>query len=214
CSGFLCGLFLGKGLIETETARHVLVIGAETLTKIVDWEDRNTCVLFGDGAGAVVLGPSEGERGILSINFGSDGRLWELLYQPAGGSRMPATAETVARKQHKIHMAGRDVFKHAVTHMSEAGLEALASAGFTGADLDWLFPHQANLRIMEAVAKRLGVPREKVYINLEKYGNTSAASIPIALDEAIRGGLCAEGMLIGLVAFGGGFTWAAAVVRL
>jgi 3-oxoacyl-[acyl-carrier-protein] synthase-3 len=215
CSGFLFGLSIGMGMIETDRARRVLVLGAETLTKIVDWEDRNTCVLFGDGAGAVVLGPSDEDgRGILSLNYGSDGRLWELLHQPAGGSRMPATIQTVTEKKHKIHMAGRDVFKHAVTHMCDAGSRALRDAGHAGSDLDWLFPHQANIRIMEAVAKKLGVPRERVYVNLENYGNTSAASIPIALDEAIRGGLCRKGMLVGLVAFGGGFTWAAAVVRL
>ncbi|MFH1680164.1 MAG: beta-ketoacyl-ACP synthase III [Candidatus Eisenbacteria bacterium] len=214
CSGFIYGMALGKALIETGQAGRVLVIGAETLTKIVNWEDRNTCVLFGDGAGAAVLGRSEGERGILSINFGSDGRLWELLHQPAGGSRMPATIESVEGKKHKIHMTGRDVFKHAVNHMSGAGLKALADAGHKGPELDMLFPHQANIRIMEAVAKRLEVPREKVYVNLERFGNTSAASIPIALDEAIRNGQCKPGMLIGLVAFGGGFTWAASVVRV
>jgi len=214
CSGFIYGMALGKGLIETDQARRVLVIGAETLSKIVDWEDRNTCVLFGDGAGAVVIGACEEDRGILSINFGSDGRLWELLHQPAGGSRMPATVESVEKKKHKIHMTGRDVFKHAVTHMSGAGLRALEEAGHTGPELDWLFPHQANIRIMEAVAKRLEVPREKVYVNLERFGNTSAASIPIALDEAVRGGHCRPGMLIGLVAFGGGFTWAAAIARV
>jgi 3-oxoacyl-[acyl-carrier-protein] synthase-3 len=214
CSGFLFGLCVGKSLIEAGQARRVLAIGAETLTKFTNWEDRNTCVLFGDGSGAVVLGACEGDRGILSINVGSDGRLWELLYEPAGGSRNPATEETVRQKGHTIHMSGRDVFKHAVQHMSEVLLASLRDAGVTGADLDWLIPHQANLRIMEAVAKRVDVPREKVIVNLEDYGNTSAASIPIAFDEAIRAGRCRPGQLVGLVAFGAGFTWASAVVRL
>lgn len=215
CSGFLYGLNLGRALVLAGLAKRVLVMGAETLTKITDWQDRNTCVLFGDGAGAVVLGPSDDpERGILSINTGSDGRLWELLHQPAGGSRTPASHATVDARDHTIRMIGRDVFKHAVLHMSEAAQKALADAGVTGPDLDWLFPHQANIRIMESVAKKIDIPRERVFVTLERYGNTSAASIPVALDEAIRGGHCGEGSLVGLVAFGGGFTWAASVVRL
>jgi len=214
CSGFLYSLAVGKSFIETGVFRNVLVIGAETLTKVTDWEDRNTCVLFGDGAGAAVLTASRGDEGILSINMGSDGTLVELLYQPGGGSRIPATHESVDKKLHTIHMAGRDVFKFAVKHMSEAALKALADAGTSGPELDWLFPHQANLRIMEAVAKRIEVPRERVYVNLDRFGNTSAASVPIALDEAIRGGHCGPGSLVEMVTFGSGFTWAAAVVRL
>lgn len=215
CSGFLYGLHVGHSLVAGGQAKRVLVMGAETLTRITDWQDRNTCVLFGDAAGAVVLGPSEEEdRGILSISLGSDGRLWELLHQPAGGSRTPASYATVDARDHSIRMKGRDVFKHAVLHMSEAILAALESAGVTGDDLDLLFPHQANLRIMEAVAKKIAVPRERVFVNLERYGNTSAASIPLALDEAVRSGRCGEGSLVGMVAFGGGFTWAASVARL
>ncbi|MBN1825651.1 MAG: ketoacyl-ACP synthase III [Candidatus Eisenbacteria bacterium] len=214
CSGFLFGLSVGRSIIHDDRAGTVLVIGAETLTKVTDWVDRSSCVLFGDGAGAVILQKTDEDRGILSINTGSDGTLQELLYQPAGGSRMPASHETVDQRLHTIKMEGREVFKHAVTHMSEAALKALADAGYEGPDLDWLFPHQANLRIMEAVAKRIRVPRERVFVNLDRYGNTSAASIPIALDEAVRGGHCGPGALIELVAFGAGFTWAAAVVRL
>ncbi|MFH1278875.1 MAG: beta-ketoacyl-ACP synthase III [Candidatus Eisenbacteria bacterium] len=215
CSGFLYGLNVGRSMILSGQAKRILVMGAETLTRITDWQDRNTCVLFGDAAGAVVLGPSEDEnRGLLSINFGSDGRLWELLHQPAGGSRKPASHATVDAREHVIRMIGRDVFKHAVKHMSEAILAALEEAGVTGADLDLLIPHQANIRIMEAVGKKIEIPRERVCVNLDRYGNTSSASIPLALDEAIRSGRCGEGSLVGLVAFGGGFTWAASVVRL
>ncbi len=214
CSGFLYGMNVGKMMIESGQAKRVLVIGAETLTKITDWQDRKTCVLFGDGAGAAVLGEVEGERGILACNMGSDGRLWKLLHQPAGGSRDPATHETVDRRDHMIRMEGQEVFKHAVKHMSRAILKALDDAGCCSDDLTWLFPHQANLRIMEAVAKRIRLPKERVFINLYKYGNTSAASIGLAFDEAIRGGVCGPGSLAGLVAFGSGFTWAGVVVRL
>jgi len=215
CSGFIYGLSVGKALLHDGQAKTVLVIGAETLTKVTDWTDRSSCVLFGDGSGAVVLQMTDEEdRGILSLNTGSDGRLQELLFQPAGGSRMPASHETVDRRLHTIKMEGREVYKHAVTCMSEAAQKALDDAGYAGPDLDWLFPHQANIRIMEAVAKRIRVPRERVFVNLDRYGNTSAASIPIALDEAVKGGHCGPGSLIELVAFGAGFTWAAAMVRL
>ena len=215
CSGFLYGLSIAQPAIESGRHRTALVIGAETLTKVTDWKDRNTCVLFGDAAGAVILQLSDDpDRGILSIDTGTDGRLKHLLHQQAGGSRMPASHETVDRRLHTIQMEGREVYKHAVTHMSESALKALADAGLTGPDLDMLIPHQANIRIMEAVAKRIKVPREKVFVNLDRYGNTSAASIPLAFDQAVRGGECGPGSLVEMVAFGGGFTWGAAVVRM
>jgi len=213
CSGFIYGLSLASGLIVTGEARHILIVGVECLSKITDWTDRNTCVLFGDGAGAAVVGPTEGERGILSTCLGSDGSLGDLLEMPAGGSRMPASEETVRNRLHYVKMKGSDVFKSAVRAMSEISLLALERAGKKASELDLLIPHQANLRIMEATAKRIGVDREKVFVNVNKYGNTSAASVPIALDEARRAGRLRDGQLFEIVAFGGGFTWGASVMR-
>jgi 3-oxoacyl-[acyl-carrier-protein] synthase-3 len=214
CSGFLYGLSIGKAFIESGQYRNALVIGAEALTKIIDWEDRNTCVLFGDGAGAVVLTPSEDDRGLLSINLFSDGDLSHLLYLPAGGSRNPTSPRTIDEGLHYVRMEGREVFKYAVKHMSRAMEISIEQAGVDPDEIDLFIPHQANLRIMEAFAKRLGVPGEKVFVNVDRYGNTSAASVPIALDEAIRSGRCGPGTLVGLTVFGGGFTWASAVVRI
>ncbi len=214
CSGFLYALSVAEALIQSGRYRNALIIGAETLTKIVDWEDRTSCILFGDGAGAAVLIPSEDEAGIQAINLHSDGNLSHLLHQPAGGSKMPASADTVAGRLHTIHMEGRDVFKYAVKYMARAMSETAEEAGLAIDQLDLLIPHQANLRIIEAVGKRLKISDDKVFVNVDRYGNTSAASVPIALDEAIRSGRVGPGSNVGLVVFGGGFTWASAVVKL
>jgi 3-oxoacyl-[acyl-carrier-protein] synthase-3 len=213
CAGFLYGLSVGKSAIESGAADTVLVIGVETLSRIVDWTDRNTCVLFGDAAGAVVLRSTGVPGGILATRLHSDGSLVHLLEMPAGGSLMPPSFETVERRLHTIHMSGNDVFKHAVRAMESVALEALEAAGRKPEDLALLVPHQANYRIIDATARRLGLPMEKVFVNLDRYGNTSAASIPLALDEARRGGRIRKGDLVEMVTFGGGFTWAAAVVE-
>ncbi|HHS13298.1 MAG TPA: ketoacyl-ACP synthase III [bacterium] len=213
CSGFLYGIKLADSMIRSGSARYVLVIGAEILTRITDWEDRGTCVLFGDGAGAAVLGPSDGTRGILSSYFKSDGRLAHLLHMEAGGSRYPATHETVDKRMHFIRMEGREVFKHAVRTMSDAATHALEQAGIHPDDLDFLITHQANIRIIEAISKRLKLPKDKVFINIQEYGNTSAASIPIALNQARREGALKDGFRCLLVAFGGGFTWGSALIQ-
>lgn len=214
CSGFLYGLALADGMIAAGKYRNILVIGAETLTSLTDWEDRNTCVLFGDGAGAVVVVPSNGKRGIISTYLGADGRLTELLMCPGGGALHPTTHDTVDQKLHFLKMAGREVFLHAVKAMGDSAERALAAANLTAKDIDLLIPHQANLRIIEATAKRLSLPREKVFVNIDRYGNTSSASIPIAFNEARRSGRLQPGMTCLMVVFGGGFTWASAVVRL
>lgn len=213
CAGFLYGLSLGYQSVRTGVCDAVLVIGVETLSKIVNWTDRNTCVLFGDAAGAVVLRSTGKPGGILAVRLHSDGSLVHLLEMPAGGSLMPPSHETVDRRLHTIHMSGNDVFKHAVRAMESVAAECLEASGRRAEDLDLLVPHQANLRIIDATAKRLGVPKEKVFVNLDRYGNTSAASIPLALDEARHGGRIRDGNLVEMVTFGGGFTWAAAVVE-
>jgi len=213
CAGFLYGLSVGRSAIESGAAETVLVVGVETLSRIVDWTDRNTCVLFGDAAGAVVLRSTGASGGILATRLHSDGSLVHLLEMPAGGSLMPPSKETVERRLHTIHMSGNDVFKHAVRAMESVALEALEVAGRKPEDLALLVPHQANYRIIDATARRLGLPMEKVFVNLDRYGNTSAASIPLALDEARRSGRIQKGDLVEMVTFGGGFTWAAAVVE-
>jgi 3-oxoacyl-[acyl-carrier-protein] synthase-3 len=213
CAGWMYGLQIGCDTVRAGTAKTVLVIGVETLSKIVNWTDRNTCVLFGDAAGAVVLRSTGEPGGILATRVHSDGSLVHLLEMPAGGSLQPPSHLTVEQRLHTIHMSGNDVFKHAVRAMQAVALEALEEAGKRAEDLALLVPHQANLRIIEATAQRLGVPMEKVFVNLDKYGNTSAASIPLALDEARRSGRVGPGDLVAMVTFGGGFTWAAAVVQ-
>ena len=213
CAGFLYGLAVGRSAISSGMARTVLVIGVETLSKIVNWTDRNTCVLFGDAAGAVILQASDKPGGILATRLHSDGALVHLLEMPAGGSLRPPSHETVEQRLHTIHMRGNDVFKHAVRAMESVALEALEAAGRKPEELSLLIPHQANFRIIDATARRLGLPMEKVFVNLDRYGNTSAASIPLALDEANRAGRIRPGDLIELVTFGGGFTWAAAVIE-
>ncbi len=213
CSGFVFALDTAARQIEAGAVRRALVIGAEVLSRIIDWEDRNTCVLFGDGAGAVVLEASEGDQGVLSTHLHSDGSYLELLYQPGFGNRHPASEQGVRDRLQFLKMQGNEVFKVAVRSLSEVALEALEANGLKAEDLDLFIPHQANRRILEATAKRLGLTEEQVYINVDRFGNTSGASIPIALDEANRAGRMKEGDLVMFDAFGGGFTWGAALLR-
>ncbi|HVE78501.1 MAG TPA: beta-ketoacyl-ACP synthase III [Gemmatimonadaceae bacterium] len=214
CSGWLYALATAEGMIMTGVAETALVVGAEKMSAIVDWQDRATCVLFGDGAGAAVLKRSKGhQKGILSAFMRSDGTLADLLYRPTGGATTPLSAQVLAERTHFVKMAGREVFKHAVRSMAEACDRALDAARLTGTDIDLLIPHQANVRIIEATAKHANIPMDKVYVNVDRYGNTSSASIPIALDEAIASGRVRDGSTVLLVAFGAGFTWASMVVR-
>ena len=213
CSGFIYATELAKNAIATGTVDTALVIGTERLTGVVDWQDRTTCVLFGDGAGAAILRAQGAPHGIRSSILGADGRLAELLMLPGGGSRHPTSAATLEQRLHFMKMSGREVFKHAVTKMIEAAQTALQRAGLTIDDVDVIIPHQANLRIVEAIGQRLGAPKEKYYINIEKYGNISAASVPVALDEAARAGRIKKGDTVLLIAFGGGFTWGSMVIE-
>ncbi len=213
CSGFLYGLIVADSFIKIGAAKKVLVAGAEIMTRIMNWEDRNTCVLFGDGAGAVVLGPTDEDKGILSTYWGADGNLGDLLKQPAGGSAMPATHETVDKKLHAVYMEGNKVFKHAVLRMQEAAIKALELANLTGNDVDLYIPHQANIRIIEATIERAKIPLEKTFINIDKIANISAATIPIGLDQAKKTGRIKPGDNVLMSAFGGGLTWAGIVVR-
>ena len=213
CSGWLYGLYLADGIIRSDPEKRVLVIGSEILSRITDWEDRGTCVLFGDGSGAAVLGKSDGHKGILSTYIKSDGRLGDLLHMPGEGSTHPTTHETVDKKYHFVKMAGPEVFKHAVRAMADAAKHTLQEAGVQEEDLDLVIPHQANIRIIHGIAKRLHVPSERVFVNIQEYGNTSSASIPIALDQAKREGLLKEGSKCLLVAFGGGFTWGSCLIQ-
>ncbi len=214
CSGFLYGLSLAEGMISSGMARHVLVVGAERLSTITDYTDRATCILFGDGAGATLVRPAtDGERGLLAGYLKTDGTLAELLYRPGGGGCHPPDQKLLTDHGYYIKMAGREVFKSAVRSMADACDRALQRAGLSGDDIDLLIPHQANIRIIEATAKHAEIPMDKVYVNIDRYGNTSAASIPIALDECVRSGRITAGMNVMLVAFGGGFTWASMIVR-
>jgi 3-oxoacyl-[acyl-carrier-protein] synthase-3 len=212
CTGFLYALAVGEHFV-VNGYDNVLVIGADTLTRITDYEDRTTCVLFGDGAGAVLLQKSEDEPGIISSYFAADGSSWRPLYQPAGGTRIPASHDSVDQRLHYIKMQGNEVFKLAVRAMAEAAIKTMKKAGIHGSEIDLLIPHQANIRIIEASAKRLHIPMEKVLVNLDKYGNTSAASIPIALDQAAQEGRISKGSLILMIAFGAGFTWGGVLFR-
>ena len=214
CSGWLYGLIVAEGMIAAGTAETILVVGSEKMSSIIDWQDRSTCVLFGDGAGAAVLKKSKAGRGILSTFMRSDGTLADLLYRPEGGATKPFCAQVLDERTHYVKMAGREVFKHAVRSMSEAADRALDGARLTGQDIDLLIPHQANVRIIEATAKHANIPMDKVYVNVDRYGNTSSASIPIALDEAIEQKRVGPGSTVLLAAFGAGFTWASMVVRL
>jgi 3-oxoacyl-[acyl-carrier-protein] synthase-3 len=205
CSGFLYALSVAESMIRAGSAEIALVIGAETFSRILDWEDRTTCVLFGDGAGALVLGAEEGERGVLATKLHADGRHNELLYVDGG----PSTTGTVG----KVRMKGREVFRHAVVNLASVMNETLRAAGLSAADVDWVVPHQANARILDATAKKLGLPPEKVVITVDQHANTSAASVPLALDTAVRDGRIKPGDLLVLEAMGGGFTWGASVLR-
>jgi len=213
CSGFLYAATVAEGLIASGVARTILVVGAERLTRVMDATDRSTAILFGDGVGVGLLRPTTGERGILSTYVRSDGSLGHLLYRSGGGSLHPPSEELLTDGSYFIKMAGREVFKSAVLSMADACDHALQRAGLAGEQVDVLIPHQANIRIIEATAKHAKIPMDKVYVNVDRYGNTSAASIPIALDEAVRAGRVQPGMTVLLVAFGAGFTWASMAVR-
>ncbi|HEY7556941.1 MAG TPA: beta-ketoacyl-ACP synthase III [Candidatus Binatia bacterium] len=214
CAGFLNALAVADSFIRTEKIRNALVVGSDTLSRVLNWQDRGTCILFGDGAGAVVLGASKNGNGILSTKLRTDGAYAKTLYVPAGGSLRPASAETVRRREHTITMNGKEVFKIAVRSMEEISRQALAEAGVAIDQVSMVIPHQANKRIIVALAERLGVPMDRVVVNVDKYGNTSAASIPVALDEAKRQGRIKPGDILLFNAFGAGFAWGAAVVKL
>jgi 3-oxoacyl-[acyl-carrier-protein] synthase-3 len=214
CSGFIYALAVGNQFIASGLYEKILVIGADTLSKVINWQDRSTCVLFGDGAGAVVLGPAEDDdSGILSIYLGADGTGAEVLMVPAGGSLRPTTYDTIDNKLHYIHMNGNEVFKFAVKIQADAAMESLRGCGLDKKDIDWFIPHQANIRIIDAAARRLDIPSSKVVCNVDKYGNTSAASIPLALDEIVRNGKVKTGDILMMVGFGAGLTWGSSVVR-
>jgi len=214
CSGFLNALTVTDSFVRTGMIRHALVVGSDVLSRVINWQDRTTCVLFGDGAGAIVVGSSsDGNRGILSTRLRTDGSYAKTLYVPAGGSLKPASIETVESKQHTITMNGKEVFKIAVRAMEEISREVLEEANVSIDEVSLVIPHQANRRIINALAERLKVPLEKVVVNVDKYGNTSAASVPVALDEAWRQGRIAAGDTVLLNSFGAGFAWGAAVIR-
>lgn len=213
CTGFIYGMILAESLILNGQHKRILLVGGELLTKVVNWKDRNTCVLFGDAAGAVILEESNDDSGMLSSYWNADGNLGDLLYIPGGGTRIPASAQSVAQDLHCIQMKGNEVFKHAVKRMGEAALESLERAGLKKEDIDFLIPHQANKRIIEATGERLRVPPESVFSNIHKYGNVSVASIPICLHELSQEGKLKKGDIILMDAFGAGFTWAAVVYR-
>ncbi|MBB4635489.1 beta-ketoacyl-ACP synthase III [Longimicrobium terrae] len=214
CSGFLYGLSMAEAHIASGQAETVLVCATEKMSSIVDWTDRTTCVLFGDGAGAAVVRKADDERGILSTYMKSDGTLADLLYRPGGGARFPLDISVLDERSHFVKMAGPEVFKSAVRAMCEAAETALQRAGVTADEIDLMVPHQANIRIIESTAKYAKMPMEKVFVNVDRYGNMSSASIPVALDEAIEQGRAGPGSLVLMVAFGAGFTWASNVVRL
>jgi len=213
CAGFLFGIEIAQQFITSHTHDVVLVIGAEKLTSITNWTDRNTCVLFGDGAGAAVLRHRGSPHGVISTHIGSDGQFSDILFMPGGGSRCPITAENAHMNLNTIHMSGKDVYKQAVIAMVSASLKAIADAGLTADDIACVIPHQANLRIIEAIADRLKIPLERFFVNLDKYGNTSAAAVAMALDEANRSGRIKEGDYVLMVVFGGGLTWASTVIE-
>jgi len=213
CTGFLYALTVAEGYISTGRGKVALVIATEKLSAIVDWEDRSTCVLFGDGSGAAIVRSSAGEKGILGTHHQSDGRLANLLYRPAGGAAIPMDEEVLRNRTHLIQMSGREVFKHAVRAMADSAGQALARSGWALDDVDLVFPHQANIRIIKATARYAGLPMEKVFVNVDRYGNMSSATIPVAMDEAIEEGRLQPGMKLLLVAFGAGLTWGAMAVR-
>jgi 3-oxoacyl-[acyl-carrier-protein] synthase III len=213
CSGFIYGLAIADGFIRTGAAKRVGVIGVELLSRILDFKDRNTCVLFGDGAGAVVLAADESGKGLLSTHLFTDGSLTELLTIPAGGSAMPASQASVADRLHYVHMEGKEVFRFAVRYLSSAAMLALESNGIGPDDVNVVVAHQANMRILDGVSKRVGIPLERFVLNIERFGNTSSASIPIALDEAVRGDRIKGGDTVLMIALGGGLSWGSALLR-
>ena len=213
CAGFLFGIEIGQQFITSGTHDTVLVIGAEKLTSITNWTDRNTCVLFGDGAGAAVLQHRGRAHGVISTHIGSDGQYTDILFMPGGGSRCPITKDNADLHLATIHMLGKEVYKQAVTAMLSAAKKALEKAGLTTDDISCVIPHQANLRIIDAIADRLKIPREKMFVNLQNYGNTSAAAVAIALDEANRTGRIKHGDYVLMVVFGGGLTWASTIIE-
>lgn len=213
CSGFLYGITMVESMIRTGQIKYALVIGAEVLTKYVDYTDRSTCVIFGDGAGAALLGPVGEGKGILATKIRSDGRYEEQLYAPGGGTKLGTTHETIDGRMHFFKMKGNELFKVAVRSMADISAEMLEKSGFTVDDVDLVIPHQANQRITDAVASRLGMPEEKVYSNIADLGNTSSASIPIAMDECLQSGRIKENSLVLLTAFGGGVTWGGTIIR-
>ena len=214
CAGFIYGLSIGDSLIRNGVAKYVLVVGVELLSRLVDWSDRSTAVLFGDGSGAVVLGPASGDgRGVLSTHLYADSSKIEALWIPGGGSRNPPSEEMLKNKQHLVHMVGKDVFLAAVRRLSEAALVALERNHMSGGDVDWVIPHQANIRILEAVQQRLQIPMERFFINIDRTANTSSASVPIALDQAVRAGKVRDNQSLLFCALGGGIAWGSAMVR-
>jgi 3-oxoacyl-[acyl-carrier-protein] synthase-3 len=213
CSGFLYGLSVADNFIKTGAAKKLLLIGVEVNSRFLDWEDRATCVLFGDGAGAVILEPTRAKRGILSTSLYSDGNMWDYICLPGGGSNHPASAKTIKEKKHYIKMRGNETFKVAVRTLEKLVIDTLKENNIKTSQLSMLIPHQANLRIISATAKRLNLPMDKVALNLDKYGNTSSASIPIALDEVVREKKIKKDDYILLEAFGGGLTWASALIK-
>lgn len=213
CSGFVYALDIATRTVESGAYHRVLVIGADVLSRITDWTDRSTCVLFGDGAGAAVVGPVEQGRGLLATDLGAVGADGHFLTLPAGGSRRPATLETVEGKEHYIHMQGNEVYKFAVRVMGETVQRSLKKCDLTPEDIDVFVPHQANIRIIDAACKRLGISNDKVFVNVQSYGNTSAASVPIALYETFHAGRINDGDIVALVGFGAGLTWASAILR-
>lgn len=212
CCGFVYALSVADAYVCTGS-RYVLVIGSEVMSSIIDWTDRNTCVLFGDGAGAAVVGPTEDDHGILSLHLHADGRLSDLIGVPGGGSRIPPSERMVADRLPFIKMRGNETFKIAVKTMEDAVREAVSAHGLGVDDVDWLVPHQANVRILKAVGQRLRLPLERIAVNLTRYGNTSAASIPLALDEAVKNGTIQTGHVVVMAAFGAGLTWASGIMR-
>lgn len=213
CSGFLYGMSVANAFIKADLYKNILLVGAEVLSRFTDWEDRTTCILFGDGAGAAVIQRQAGKRGILSTHLHSDGSLGDLIHVPGGGAQHPASHDTIRKRMHFIKMKGNETFKAAVRALEEVVQEALDHNKVLPEEIDFLVPHQANLRIIRAMAQRLNMPMEKVVLTLPLYGNTSAASIPMALDEAVRDGRIRENHLLLFEAFGGGLTWASALVR-
>ena len=215
CPGFIYGLSIAEKFIQDGSHNYGLVVGSEIVSNRIDYEDRGTCVLFGDGAGAVIIGPSNGngDGEILSSHLHSDGSLWELLNVPGGGSRKPPSYDMLDQRLNVVKMKGNEVFKYAVRTMVDVAIESMEKNGVSSEDIDWFIPHQANIRIMETVAKRLGIPMEKMIVTIHKYGNTSAASIPVALDEKVRSGEIKRGDLILVASFGAGFVWGAILFR-